>query len=276
MSSFFHLNFSADEKIIDTHCHLDSKSFYGNLDEILIHSFENGIDKIIIPGADIKDLPRAREIAHRYENVFFAAGVHPYEIDEFNAEILHEFLKDEKCIAAGEIGLDYFRLKQNDEEIKLKQKQIFKAQIQLAIETKKPVIIHSRDANEDTYKILKNHAKDLLGGVLHCFNASELLLNLHNDGFYFGIGGVLTFKNAKNLAQILPKIPKNKLLIETDAPYLTPEPFRGRVNEPILTHFVAQKMSEILGLSKSEILELCYKNSNDLFNFKTCSKNAKI
>lgn len=257
------LNFDEDCKIIDTHCHLDDERYFDDLSELLEHSFQNGLERIIIPAADINDLPRARELAHRYENIFYATGVHPYELDGFDEELLQEYLRDEKCIAVGECGLDYYRLK--DETTKDAQKACFIAQLKLASKVQKPVIIHSREANEDSYEILKAYAKELCGGVLHCFNASDLLLKLADEGFYFGIGGVLTFKNAKNLVKILPKIPKERLLIETDAPYLTPEPFRGRRNEPLMTHFIAQKMSELLNLSKRELLELCLENSKRLF-----------
>ena len=260
---FLIVEFKDEGRIIDTHCHLDDERYFDDLDELLKHSFDNGIEKIIIPAADIKDLPRACEIAHTYENIFFSAGVHPYEIKNYDEEILRHYLKDEKCVAVGECGLDYFRLENEGE--KALQKRCFLAQIQLAKEFKKPIIIHTLEANEDPYIILKEHANELSGGVLHCFNASKLLLSLADEGFYFGIGGVLTFKNAKNLVQILPEIPKEKLLIETDAPYLTPEPFRGRRNEPLLTHFVADKMGELLNLPKKELLTLCLKNSKDLF-----------
>lgn len=266
---FLNLEFKDGLKIIDTHCHLDSEVFKDDLDEILQHAFNNGIEKIIIPGADIKDLPRAAQIAHSYENVFFAAGVHPYELDNYNEEILRQYLQDKKCVAVGECGLDYFRFKSENleerEQEKKTQKEFFIAQLQLAIEYKKPVIIHSREANNDTYEILHKYSKNLVGGVLHCFNASEHLLRLSDEGFYFGIGGVLTFKNAKNLVEILPKIPKEKLLLETDAPYLTPEPYRGKRNNPLLTQLVANKMSEILNLSREELLKLCFNNSKNLF-----------
>lgn len=257
------LNFDDGCRIIDTHCHLDDARYFDDLPELLSHSFANGIEKIIIPAADPKDLPRAREIAHRYERVFYAAGVHPYEIESFDDDLLREFLQDEKCIAVGECGLDYYRLGEGAD--KEAQKRCFAAQLELACELKKPVIIHSREANEDTYVLLKKYAKDLCGGVLHCFNASKLLLELANDGFYFGIGGVLTFKNAKNLVAILPEIPRERLLIETDAPYLTPEPFRGKRNEPLMTHFVAQKMSELLAMPKDALTRLCLENSERLF-----------
>lgn len=260
------LNLSFEDKIIDTHCHLDSQSYFGCLDEMLTHAFANGIAKIIIPGADIKDLPRAREISHKYENVFFSCGVHPYDIDDFDLDILREYALDEKCVAIGECGLDYFRLKSENLELKTRQKEVFEKQILLAIELNKPLIIHIRDANEDSFNLLMKYAKELnKKGVLHCFNASKLLLELAKEGFYFGIGGVLTFKNAKNLVEILPQIPKENLVIETDAPYLTPEPYRGRINDPILTHFVASKMAEILNIEKKELIKLTNKNAEKLF-----------
>lgn len=260
---FLNLEFKTKNAIIDTHCHLDNESYFDDLDEILQHAFANNIDKIIIPGADPKTLPRARELAHRYEQVYFAVGVHPYDIASFDESFLRTFIDDEKCVALGECGLDYYRGK--DEELKQRQKACFITQLKLASEFKKPVIIHTREANEDTYTILKEYASSLVGGVLHCFNASELLLGLKDENFYFGIGGVLTFKNAKNLASILPKIPKDKLLLETDAPYLSPEPFRGKRNDPLLTHFVADKLALLLNEDKDELIKLCANNAEKLF-----------
>lgn len=265
---FVNLKFEDEPKIIDTHCHLDNEVFFADVDELLSRAFNNGIEKIIIPGAAIKDLPRAKELSHKYKQVFFAVGVHPYELDGFNEEILREFAKDENCVAVGECGLDYFRLEgtQEEKEIEIaKQKAFFLCQLELAKELQKPVIIHSREADSDTFELLNAFASDLKGGVLHCFNASKLLLELAKKGFYFGIGGVLTFKNAKNLVEILPQIPREKLLLETDSPYLSPEPFRGKRNEPLLTQFVAKKMSEILQIPHKELLELCLANSKKLF-----------
>jgi len=254
--------------IIDTHCHLDDARYFEDLDAVIKRSFENGIEGILIPGADIKDLHRAQKIAHSYENIYFAAGVHPYHIDEYDEDILRDFLKDEKCIAVGECGLDYFRLP-SDESEKNKEKEhqikIFTQQIALAKEVKKPLIVHIRDANEDSKKVLLSENASEVGGVLHCYNASKHLLDLADIGFYFGIGGVLTFKNAKNLIEVLPLIPPQKLLIETDGPYLTPMPYRGERNEPMYTNFVAQKMAEVLQMSVTQIHELTTKNTFELF-----------
>ncbi|GKH60732.1 TatD-related deoxyribonuclease [Campylobacter ureolyticus] len=257
--------------IIDTHCHLDDDSFNDDLDFVIKRAKESGINKIIIPGADLKSLEKARKIAYAYEGVYFAPGVHPYDIEGFDYEYLKSFLNDKRCVAIGECGLDYYKIKEHfnsDDEVlanKNLQKKVFLDQINLAKEFKKPLIIHARDANEDIYNILKTHAKELYGVVLHCFNASKLLLSLKDEGFYFGIGGVLTFKNAKNLVNILNEIPLSNLLIETDAPYLAPTPNRGKRNEPAYTKFVASKMAEILNLEVSKIEEITTKNAEKLF-----------
>ncbi|MCI5539268.1 TatD family hydrolase [Campylobacter lanienae] len=251
--------------IIDTHCHLDDTRYDDDIQSVIKNALDNKVDKIIIPGADINDLPKAAKIANSNSNIYFAAGVHPYEIDGYDESVIRKFAKDPKCVAIGECGLDYFRLPDdNVDEYKSKQKDIFISQIKLAIELNLPLIIHIRDANEDSLKILKEYEDKLVGGVLHCFNASPILLELSSK-FYYGIGGVLTFKNAKKLVEILPKIPLNRLLIETDAPYLTPEPHRGKRNEPAFTTFVADKMSDILGMSRDEIEGLTTQNAIRLF-----------
>ncbi|ASQ30656.1 ssDNA/RNA exonuclease, 3' - 5' specific [Campylobacter avium LMG 24591] len=257
--------FKHSAKIIDTHCHLDDESYYDDLHELLLACKTNNIEKMIIPGADIKDLSRAVELCQRYDELYFAVGVHPYHCKDYDEKLLRFYINHEKCVAVGECGLDYFRLKADDVDEKKLQKEVFLAQISLAKEFKKPLIIHAREANEDVYQILSSHASSLYGGVLHCFNASPLLLNLKDNGFYFGIGGVLTFKNAKALLEILPKIPRDKLLLETDAPYLSPEPFRGTRNTPINTHLVADKMATLLNLDRNELINICTKNANTLF-----------
>lgn len=253
--------------IIDTHCHLDDKRYDEDLEEVIENAKNFGVRGILIPGADIKDLEKARKIAYSYENIFYAAGVHPYHAKDFDKEILKEHLKDKKCIAVGECGLDYYRLpKDEDEKNREKelQKEVFISQINLAYEFKKPLIVHVRDANQDSFDTLKEHAeKRGIKGVLHCYNASELLLNL--DGFYFGIGGVLTFSNAKALVEILPQVPQNRLILETDAPYLTPSPHRGKRNEPAFTYFVAKKAAELLNLDEEEAINLSTKNAKELF-----------
>jgi TatD DNase family protein len=208
------------------------------------------------------------KLAESYDEVFFAVGIHPYDIDKFDESIMEKYVNHPKCIAVGECGLDYFRLPEDENEkaqnIK-KQKEVFIAQIEFAKKVKKPLIVHIRDASNDSKQILIDYNAKEVGGVLHCYNASEHLLPLSEHNFYFGIGGVLTFKNAKKLVDVLPKIPKDKLLIETDAPYLTPHPHRGERNEPYYTIFVASKIAELLGLSIEEIENITTFNAKKLF-----------
>lgn len=254
--------------IIDTHAHLDDARFRDDLEDVLDRAKSLGVEGVLIPGADMDDLERAREIAHTHPQVYFAAGVHPYSHQQYNADILRKFLEDEKCIAVGECGLDYFRLPedaQEREEEKKLQQAVFRQHIELARSVQKPLIVHIREANDDSRRILIENSAKQVGGVLHCYNASEHLLLLAEHGFYFGIGGVLTFKNAKNLVEVLPRIPKERLLIETDAPYLTPVPHRGSRNEPAFTPHVADKMAQILECSREEIENLTTTNAIRLF-----------
>ena len=222
----------------------------------------------LIPGADHNDLPQALSLAEKYKEVYFSVGVHPYDIDSYDENIMNKYVTHAKCIAIGECGLDYFRLPDDEDEkienIK-KQKEVFISQIEFAKKVKKPLIVHIRDASDDSRQILIDYDAKQVGGVLHCYNASEHLLCLADHNFYFGIGGVLTFKNAKKLVEVLPKIPKDKLLIETDAPYLTPHPHRGERNEPYYTVFVAQKMAELLQINEDEIQKLTTNNAKKLF-----------
>lgn len=254
--------------MIDTHCHLDDKCYCEDLDDIIKKSWEKGVQGVLIPGADIEDLARAQTIAHSYENVFYAAGVHPYHHSQYDEKILRNFLSDSKCIAVGECGLDYYRLPDDaveKQEEMSRQKEVFVRHIRLAKELKKPLIVHIREANDDSKTVLLEEKAGEVGGVLHCYNASKHLLDLAEYGFYFGIGGVITFKNAKALVEVLPLIPRDKLLLETDGPYLTPMPFRGKRNEPFYIALVAEKMAELLHISVTEIHDLTTKNAISLF-----------
>ncbi|OIP57843.1 MAG: hydrolase TatD [Helicobacteraceae bacterium CG2_30_36_10] len=255
--------------IVDTHIHLDDDRYNEDLDEVLNRAREGGVERFIIPGADPKTLDKAMSIAQKYDDVYFAVGVHPYDMQNFEDLDFEMYVNHEKCVAIGECGLDYFRLKGSDEEKeseKKRQKEVFAAQIELAKKYKKPLIIHIRDASRDSKELLLKHNAKEIGGVLHCYNADEELLSLANEGFYFGIGGVLTFSNAKKLVNVLPKIPHAKLLIETDGPYLTPTPHRGKRNEPFYTTFVAQKMSELLNIELENIEKTTTENALRLFH----------
>lgn len=254
--------------IIDTHIHLDDKRYANDLEDVIKRAKDSGVDRFIIPGADADTLEYAIEISQKYDDVYFAVGIHPYDLDGFDESVFDKYVRHEKCVAIGECGLDYYRLEGSNEEKELeksKQKEVFIKQIKLAKKYKKPLIIHIRDASVDSKQILLNQNAGEVGGVLHCFNADEQLLSLSKDGFYFGIGGVVTFKNAKKLVNVLPKIPLDKLLIETDGPYLTPSPHRGERNESSYTKFIVQKISEILDIEINEVKKTTTQNALKLF-----------
>lgn len=255
--------------LVDTHCHLDDERYFDDIEQVLENAKQKGVKKFIIPGADPKTLQRAVDLAETYDSVYFSVGVHPYDACNYDRSYLEQFVKHPKCVAIGECGLDYFRLPESQEEIEAEkklQKEVFLDQILWAKEMQKPLIVHIRESSADCLALLDEHAGEE-GGVLHCYNADESLLKLANKNFYYGIGGVLTFKNAKKLINVYPKIPQDKLLIETDAPYLTPHPHRGERNEPSYTTFVADKMGELSSLSTPEIEKLSTQNAERLFRF---------
>lgn len=255
--------------IIDTHCHLDDERYIDDIAEVLQNAKDKGVEKFIIPGADTKTLARAIELSEKYDAVYFAVGVHPYDLEGYDRAYLEKFVNHPKCVAIGECGLDYFRLPDGDESIakeKEAQKKVFIDQILWAKEMKMPLIVHVRESSADCLALLDEYAGEE-GGVLHCYNADESLLKLATKNFYYGIGGVLTFKNAKKLINVYGKIPQDRLLIETDAPYLTPHPHRGSRNEPSYTTLVAKKMSELGDISVEMVSDITSQNAQRLFGF---------
>ena len=254
--------------IIDTHCHLDDKKFEDDLDSVIKRAIESGVEKFIIPGADPQTIDRAVEIAQSYDNIWFAVGVHPYDAKNYTPALIEKYIVHPKCVAVGECGLDYYRLpedKKEAEDEKALQKEVFISQIELAKKYNKPLIVHIREASLDSKEILLQYSGDR-GGVLHCYNANQELLKLADIGFYFGIGGVLTFKNAKKLVDVYPKIPQDRLLVETDSPYLTPHPYRGKRNEPSYCKLILQKMSELSYKPFEEMERICQENTQRLFH----------
>ena len=246
--------------IIDTHTHLDNEKFRNDVDEVIKRAIEHNVKEFIIPAADPKDLPRAIELAEKYDKIYFAVGVHPVDINKYEDKLLIDYIDHPKCVAVGEIGLDYYWIKALDQ--RQKQQDFFKKQIEIAIKYNKPIIVHVRDATEDTYKIIEKYPE--INGVFHCFNAAHQLLDF-SDRFYYGIGGVITFKNARKLIEVFPKIPKNRVLIETDAPYLTPHPFRGKRNEPMYTIYIRDKIAELWGVDEKEVEDITTQNAKRLF-----------
>ncbi len=254
--------------IIDTHAHLNDKRYLDDLNEVLDRSKKSGVVATIIPGADPRELEYAIKLCQKHDELYFAVGVHPYDIDFYDRAFLEKFITHPKCIAVGECGLDYYRLPQDEDkkiENKKRQKEVFIDQINLAKEYQKPLIVHIREASQDSLEILKEYASKEFGGVLHCYNASPILLELVDYNFYYGIGGVITFKNAKKLVEILLQIPLERILIETDAPYLTPHPHRGERNEPSYTNLVVDKICEILSLDRAKFEQIALQNTKRLF-----------
>lgn len=249
--------------LIDTHCHLNDQQFYEDVDLVIDEAKKHGVEKIIIPGADPLELQSAIVLAEKYDFIYFAMGIHPYDIDKGVLKDYVHFLTHPKCVAVGECGLDYFRLPEMDRDLyKQRQKELFEEHIQLAISYNKPLILHVREASNDTYEILQKYPEAY--GVLHCYNADEILLNL-KDRFYYGIGGVCTFKNAKRIVEVLPKIPLDRIVLETDAPYLTPVPFRGERNQPAYIPLIVQKVAEILNQDLEVIREISTQNAEKIF-----------
>lgn len=246
--------------IIDTHTHLDNVKFIDDVEEVIKRAEENNVKKFIIPAADPKDLKRAIELSEKYNEIYFGVGVHPVDIDKYEDNLLIDYIKHPKCVAVGEIGLDYYWVK--DIKQRKKQQDFFKKQIEIALKYNKPIIVHVRDATEDTYKIIKEYPE--IKGVFHCFNAAHQLLDF-SDRFYYGIGGVITFKNARKLIEVFPKIPKERVIIETDAPYLTPHPFRGKRNEPMYTIYVRDKIAELWNIMPKEVEDITTNNAKRLF-----------
>ena len=253
---------------IDTHCHLDSKEYKENLDSIITHSLNLGVQKIIIPAANIDDLPYAVQIAEKYSGVFFASGIHPTEIGDFNTNMqakIKDVLNHSKCVAIGEIGLDYHYLDSSCDDTKLAQERAFRFQIELAISNHLPIIIHTRDSNADVLRILKDYENEILGLVFHCFGGDKMLLNALKCEVYFGIGGVVSFKSAQNLRDCLKDMPLESLILETDSPYLAPVPHRGKINSPEYIPIIAAHLGEVLHLDIEKIAKITTQNAHRLF-----------
>lgn len=258
--------------MIDVHAHLTDAKYEEDLEEILFNSSENGIEKIISAGYDVVSSQKAIELSEIYQPIYATIGVHPENVNDFDEdsiETLKKLSKNKKVVAVGEIGLDYhyFSDLNENEIIKLKEKQkdIFVKQIELANELELPIVVHSRDAIGDTIEILKTH-KPKRASLIHCFSGSvesaKILLQL---GYSFSFGGVVTFKNARQALDVVEMLPIEKILLETDCPYLSPEPFRGKRNEPKNIVYVADKIAKIKNLSIEEVALRTTENASLLF-----------
>ncbi len=254
-------------KLIDTHAHLDMKEFRANLEDVLENCKNAGIEKIIIPGVTIKDMPRIIELIEKYPQLYGGVALHPSDAkdwDDKSYDVLKDYAQHPKILAIGETGLDYYW----DKTFIDLQKHVFKEHIKLAKEINKPLIIHSREASGDILEILKETNANEIGGVMHCFSGSaEFALECIKEGFYIALGGPVTFKNAKKPKEVAQKIPIDKLLLETDSPYLAPQQFRGKLNDPSKMVCVAEEIASLRNISIEELAEITYQNSIKLFKF---------
>ena len=256
--------------LIDTHCHLNYEYDGGKTPTDLVReAAENGVGTLITIATEPSNFETVREISEQFPNVYHTIGVHPHEASFVNAEVLAQMrtaLRHPKCVAVGEIGLDYYY----EHSAREKQKQECQSQLEVAIETKKPVVIHSRDGEEDLLPMLTDYAKKQAGasslGVIHCFTGTESFGRSCLDlGFYISISGILTFKNSEVLRNTIRNFPLDRLLVETDSPFLAPTPLRGKKCEPFMVKHTALKLADLFGVSFETLSEITSRNARACF-----------
>ena len=254
-------------KIVDTHCHLNDEALYKDLDNVISRARQAGVEKMVVVGWDEASSKLAIEIAEQYDFIYAVIGFHPENVFDIDDKILYDTLKlykHPKVVGIGEIGLDYHWTKDPDKrEI---QKEYFIKQIIFANEVGLPISIHSREAFADTLEILKQYPP-LHSGVMHCYSGSvENIQDIINLNLYIGLDGPVTFTNAKTPKEVAAEVPLEKLVVETDCPYLSPHPLRGTVNEPANICLVIDAIADLKQMSKKHLLEVVYDNSCRLFN----------
>jgi len=250
--------------LIDTHVHLNADQFKENVDEVIQRALNNDVLKMIVVGFDHKTNARAIELAEQYDFIYATVGFHPTEaknITEEDKKILLPLLKHPKVVGIGECGLDFYWDKVHID----KQIDLFKWHIELSLEFKLPLIIHMRDASEATYNVLSEYKN--LKGIMHCYSGSAQMVPLFTDlGLHISIGGPVTFKNGRVPKEVAKIVPLERLLIETDSPYLSPHPYRGKTNEPMRVKLVAEEIAQLRELTYKKISEVTTKNAIELFN----------
>lgn len=254
--------------LIDSHTHLDDSRFDEDREKLIESFEEDGIELVVNIGADLQSSIRTVALTEEYEKIYGTVGIHPHDakdIDESTIEILRSFTNREKIVGIGEIGLDYYY----DNSPRDVQRKWFREQLKLAKEVNLPVVIHSRDAAQETFDIIKEEQDGSLRGVIHCYSGSvEMAKEYVKLGFYIGIGGTVTFKNAKVVKDVAREIDLENILIETDAPYLTPEPNRGKRNQSAYVRYVAGEIAVLKGISYEKVAETTNKNAKKLFDIK--------
>lgn len=260
---------------IDSHCHLDFPDLADNLGELLHNMTENQVTHALCVGVNLIDFPRVLNLAQTHDNLFASVGVHPdYEIDdEPDAEQLVRLAAHPKVIAIGETGLDYYRLEGDLEW----QRERFRQHIRAARQCKKPLIIHTRSAADDTLRIMREEKADQIGGVMHCFTESwDVAQQAIEMNFYISFSGIVTFKNALALKDVAQKTPLERMLIETDSPYLAPVPFRGKMNQPAFVRHVAEEIARLRGVDVTEIASATTNNFFRLFSAAKSTNHSTI
>ncbi len=256
-------NLGDGERIFDSHAHYDDTSFDADRDALLVSMNEYGVCGIVNNGSSLELCKKGLEIAHKHSFVYQAVGVHPEFADSFDDNTLAELeglLSDQKAVAVGEIGLDYHYDDGADRDV---QKAVFIRQIELAQKHDLPIIVHDRDAHMDTLEILKDYKPK---GVVHCYSGSaEIMREILKLGMYIGMTGVITFKNARKAVECIAELPLDRLLVETDCPYLAPVPFRGKRCNSSMISLTAERIAEIKGVTRADILAATRENTNRLF-----------
>ncbi|MBN2797333.1 MAG: TatD family hydrolase [Clostridia bacterium] len=251
--------------LFDSHAHLDANQFKNDLNEVIKRAQDEGVELIMNPGADYESSMNAVKLAETYDFIYAAVGVHPHDassLDDMMLTLLKKMAKHPKVKAIGEIGLDYHY----DYSPRETQRYWFRKQLQLAKALNLPVIIHDREANQDVFNILKEENAFETGVLLHCYSGSaELARQYVNLGAYISIAGPVTYKNARKTVEVVEMIPLEKLLIETDSPYLSPHPMRGKRNESSYVKYVAEKIAEIKSLSYEEVCRVTFENAKKYF-----------
>ncbi len=254
--------------LFDTHSHYDDDRFNQDRYEAITKVHENGVSYIINAASNVASAVESISLAEKFDFVYAAVGVHPHNVEYMNESTLAtiaDFASKDKVVAIGEIGLDYFY----DTSPREMQKYWFARQIHLAVELGLPLIVHDRNAHEDSLNAIKSEKAKAVGGVFHCFSGSvEMAKILLKNNFYIGVGGSLTFKNAKTAIEVVKYLPLDRLLIETDCPYLTPEPFRGKRNDSGYVKLVAEKVAEIKGVTFEAIAQITSDNAKRLFKIE--------
>jgi len=249
---------------IDSHCHINFPELNEKIDQVLNNMKNHHISHALCVSVTLDKIDEILSLANKYSNIYASVGVHPdYEnIEEPDIDTLYRYSKEKKVVAIGETGLDYFRLKGDLSW----QRERFRTHIRAAIKSSLPLIVHTRNAQEDTIKIMREEGADSTTGVMHCFTESyEMAKQAIDLGFYISFSGIITFKNAESLRETVKKLPIENILIETDSPYLTPVPNRGKLNEPSNVRYVAEKIAELKGISIEEVAEITTNNFFKLF-----------